>query len=64
MPESDSQRELREYLNNVFHSFATDPPDSDFQRGYLSAMIEIAKNHSPLSQYRQFDHIPKYRDTP
>jgi hypothetical protein len=29
------------YLNNVFAGFVNDPPDSDFQKGYLSAMLEM-----------------------
>lgn len=30
-----------EYLNDAIKSFAGDPADSDFQRGYLAALIEM-----------------------
>lgn len=38
---------LDSYLRQVFDEFAGDPADSDYQRGYLSAMIEIAKMFEP-----------------
>lgn len=30
----------REYLENGIASYLNDPPDTDFQRGYLAAMLE------------------------
>lgn len=34
--------ELKAYLEQALASFEGDPPDSQYQRGYLAAIIEIA----------------------
>jgi hypothetical protein len=31
------------YLQEAITSFAKDPPDTDFQKGYLAALIEMLK---------------------
>lgn len=33
--------ELREYIEKVKEGFINDPADSEFQRGYLAAILEI-----------------------
>ncbi len=32
-----------EYLEQAIASFANDPPNTDFQRGYLAALVETLK---------------------
>lgn len=41
--------ELDEYLTRAIRSFQADPPDTPFQRGYLSALIEIGKASAALT---------------
>lgn len=33
----------RDGIREAIEGFITDPPDSDFQAGYLSALIEVAR---------------------
>jgi hypothetical protein len=35
--------DLNQYLDQAFQGFAADRPDTDFQRGYLAAFVELAK---------------------
>lgn len=37
------ENELKQYLNRAFSLYRNDPADTDFQKGYLAALIEIAK---------------------
>jgi hypothetical protein len=34
-------KELREYIEQVKAGFINDPADSDYQRGYLTAILHI-----------------------
>jgi len=38
---------LQEYLHRTINSFSDDPADSDYQRGYLSAMVELGQELIP-----------------
>lgn len=38
---------LSDYLLIAFSSFERDRPDSDYQRGYLSALIEVRDRLAP-----------------
>ncbi|RYF08826.1 MAG: hypothetical protein EOO77_24880 [Oxalobacteraceae bacterium] len=38
---SDERLPPREYVVQSIESFLTDPPDSDFHRGFLSAMLIV-----------------------
>ena len=38
---------LDDYLITAFQQFEKDLPTTDFQRGYLAALLEIAKVHEP-----------------
>lgn len=38
---------LDAYLREAFEGFRTDPPDTPFQRGYLSALLAVAKIFEP-----------------
>jgi hypothetical protein len=35
--------EALDYTKKAMNSFLKDPPDSDYQRGYLAAMLEVKK---------------------
>jgi hypothetical protein len=39
IPETDA------YLKAALKSFIDDPPDNEFQRGYMSALIEVARQY-------------------
>ena len=42
LPEAEGQptvEEVKAYLRNAIESFKSDPADSDFQRGFLDAMV-------------------------
>ena len=34
---------MKERLADMIRSFDKDPPDTDYQRGYLAALVELAK---------------------
>lgn len=38
---------LDAYLRNAFELAKSDPPDSDYQRGYHAALVEVAKVFHP-----------------
>lgn len=37
------ENEIKDYVLLGIRGFVMDPPDSDYQRGYLSALLEIAR---------------------
>lgn len=37
----------KDYLEQAICSFVDDPADSDYQRGYLAAMIEVMRQFHP-----------------
>lgn len=41
--------DLHTYLVTVLSSFKDDPADNSFQRGYLSALLELAKEVQPAT---------------
>jgi len=34
--------EIKDYLTEAFDLYRKDPPDTDFQKGYLAALLEVA----------------------
>jgi hypothetical protein len=39
-----AEAEFEQTLMEMLTSFVNDPPDTDYQRGYLAALIEVYKN--------------------
>jgi hypothetical protein len=39
--------QIKHYLQQALDGFKHDPADSDFQRGYLAALEEVAKMYAP-----------------
>ncbi len=39
-------QKLKNYLQQALDGFAKDPPDTDFQRGYMEAIKEISRMFS------------------
>jgi hypothetical protein len=37
--------EIDKKLKTALDSFCKDPPNDDYQRGYMSALMEVAKNY-------------------
>jgi hypothetical protein len=44
----EHKENLTDYLDEAMSGFEHDPPDSDFQRGYLAALREVAKTFTNL----------------
>lgn len=36
---------MTEYLEAMLSSFVNDPPDTDYQRGYLAALLDVSKDN-------------------
>jgi len=34
---------VKDYIVDALHGFISDPADSDYQRGYLAALLELAE---------------------
>jgi hypothetical protein len=49
---------IEEWLDQALQSFRDDPADNSFQRGYLSAVIAIARDCTP-DRYYDLDAIER-----
>lgn len=52
-------QKLSDYIRNACVGFEHDPPDSDFQRGYLAALIETGRAMKLALPFGQWDRILK-----
>lgn len=48
---------IDDYMRETFIGFIIDPPDSQFQRGYLSALMEICREFVPTISRRELDEM-------
>lgn len=44
---------LETRLQRAIASFDSDPPDSDYQRGYLAALKELSAGPSPVGDFME-----------
>lgn len=59
-------RKLRPYLAAAIEGFLGDPPDTDYQRGYLSALIDVYREgiNGDMTDARVVAASPLTRPTP
>jgi hypothetical protein len=55
-------QQLSDYIRVACVSFEHNPPDSDFQRGYLAALVEVGKAMKLNLPFPQWERLYKQRD--
>lgn len=53
------ERRVASYLRDALAGFVGDPPDTEFQRGYLAAMLDVYKEAIGRDDdvYRAAEHV-------